>query len=78
MVIKKQNNTLEFQWPDSSNGGILEGMEITDHILRKKREKATMMKEFSCKNKWIFFWRGGGGEGAEPHCLWDLSFPTKD
>lgn len=55
MVIKKQNNTLEFQWLDSSNGGILEGMEITDHIFKKKeREKATMMKEFFCKNKWIF------------------------
>ena len=36
-----------------------------------------MMKEFFCKNKWIFL-AGWGGEGAEPHCLWDLSSPTKD
>lgn len=45
MVIKKQNNTLEFQWPDSSNGGILEGMEITDHILRKKKERESNYDE---------------------------------
>lgn len=36
--MKKQNNTLEFQWLASTRE-IFEGMEITDHILRKKRER---------------------------------------
>ena len=72
MVIKKQNNTLEFQWPASSTGAIFEGMEITDHILRKKkRERAAMMKELSCKNKWIFF----GGWGSLSHTACGILVP---